>query len=136
MYVLKAIGAVFAGLVANVILAHATDTILEKVGVFPPIEHQLEYGFFDTGLLLLATAYRTIYGFIGSYVTAMLSPDHPLRYTLILAAIGIIGSGVGLYFMYDKSPAWYPISLMVVAPICAWLAAKLYERVQANKAHL
>lgn len=70
-----------------VILSVGTDTILEQTGVLP------HGALFDTGLLLLALMYRSLYSLIGSYFAAKLAPHHPMRHALALGVLGIVMSG-------------------------------------------
>jgi hypothetical protein len=81
---------VLAGVVAIFVLSSATDLALEATGVLPggPL--------FDTGLLLLATAYRIIFSVFASYVVARLAPDHPMRHALAFGAVGVVLSTVGV----------------------------------------
>jgi hypothetical protein len=56
---LKSIGAVLAGIIAGAALPTVTDMLLRATGIFPPFN--LNEPVSNT-LLLLATAYRTVYG--------------------------------------------------------------------------
>ena len=80
-------------------------------------------------LLLLATAYRTVYGIAGSYVTARLAPDRPMQHALAGGAIGLVLSIVGAVATWNAGPAfgphWYPVALIVSALPCAWAGGKL-----------
>src|SRR5258708_19213074 len=69
----RSIGAVLAGIVAGVILTLATDIVLHGIGVFPPWGQPV-----SDGPLLLATAYRAVFGIVGSYIPARLPPYRPL----------------------------------------------------------
>ena len=60
--IFRSISAVLAGMFANIILSIATDLALHAVGVFPPLSAPAK---FTMPLLLLATAYRTVYGVAG-----------------------------------------------------------------------
>ena len=70
---LRTVGAIFAGFVVVVILSIGTDAILHALKIYPT----LGQGMSDQ-LFLLATAYRTLYAVIGSYITARLAPDRPM----------------------------------------------------------
>ena len=118
---LKSIGAVVAGFVTVVILSLLTDTILEQLGVFPPIGT----GLFVTWMLVLAFVYRSIYAVVGGYVTASLAPDRPMRHVTILGVIGIIGGTLGVIAGWDLSAHWYPIALAVTAFPLTWWGGKL-----------
>ena len=88
--ILRRIGAVFAGLLAVIVLSVGTDAILHATGVFPPLGQPM-----SDKLFLLATAYRTIYGIIGGYVIARLAPDHPMALALFMGFMGFIVCIVG-----------------------------------------
>jgi len=119
--IFKSIGAVLAGFLVIVILSVITDTILEKNGVLP------QGALFDTGLLLLALLYRSIYSVIGAYVTARLAPQNPIRHALALGVLGILVSGLGAYVGRDLGPAWYGLMLVVVSLPLAWLGGREFE---------
>ena len=117
----KSIGAVLAGFLAIVILSVGTDTILEQMGVLPA------GALFDTGLLLLALMYRSLYSVIGAYITARLAPHHPMRHALALGVLGIIVSALGTLAARDLGPAWYGFALVLVSLPLAWLGGKEFE---------
>lgn len=117
----KSIGAVLAGFLAIVILSVGTDTILEQMGVLPV------GALFDTGLLLLALMYRSLYSVIGAYITARLAPHHPMRHALALGVLGILVSGLGTLAARDLGPAWYGFALVLVSLPLAWLGGKEFE---------
>ena len=119
----RSIGAVIAGLIFIFATHTGTDFILEKIGVLPPLGQPL----YDTGLLLLASAYRGIYSVLGCSITARLAPRHPMRHALILGGIGVALSTAGAVAMGDLSPAWYPLSLIALSLPYAWLGGKLFE---------
>jgi hypothetical protein len=118
---LKSIGAVVAGFVTVVILSLLTDTILEQVGIFPPIGT----GLFVTWMLVLAFIYRSVYAVVGGYVTAALAPDRPMHHVTILGILGIIGGTLGVIAGWDLSAHWYPIALAVTAFPLTWWGGKL-----------
>jgi hypothetical protein len=125
---LKSIGAVLAGMLAGIILTIATDIVLHAMGVFPPWGQSM-VGF--DGPLLLATAYRTVYGVAGSYIAARLAPDRPMLHALVLGAIGLAVSILGAVVTWNKGPAfgphWYPLALVVLAMPQSWAGGRLYE---------
>jgi hypothetical protein len=82
---------VIAGFAAILVLSVVTDIVLEQTGVFPPPDR----GLFDTGLLLIAIAYRSVYSVAGCVIAAKLAPDHPFRHALALGVVGIIISSLG-----------------------------------------
>jgi hypothetical protein len=119
---LRSIGAVFAGLVAIVVLSTATDMALHSSGVYPAGERMAD------GLFLLALAYRIAYGVAGCFITARLAPDRPLGHALALGAIGTLLSIVGAVAMWDAGPPWYSLANIAIPIPSAWAAASLAGR--------
>jgi hypothetical protein len=119
--VLRRIGAVLAGLVAIFAVTTATDVVMHLTGVFPPSYAPP----MSTALFLLAFGYRFVFDVAGSYLTARLAPDRPMRHALALGAVGLALSIAGAVTMRGAGPAWYPIALAVSALPCAWLGARL-----------
>ena len=118
----KSIWAVVAGILVALILSVGTDFILEKLGIFPPIGTSV----FETWMLALAFFYRTIYGIIGAYITAVLAPSRPMKHVLILGTLGLIATVTGGILMWDKGAHWYTLLLMITALPTAWLGGKLF----------
>ncbi len=122
----RSIGAVLIGIVAGIILTIGTDVVLHAIGVFPPWGQSM-VGF--DGALLLATAYRTVYGVAAGYIIARLAPDRPMQHALVGGAIGLVVSIVGAAVTWNKGPAfgphWYPLALVVLAMPQAWAGGKL-----------
>jgi hypothetical protein len=112
--------------VVGIILTLGTDIALHLIGVFPPLGQSM-VGF--DGALLLATAYRTIYGVAGSYIIARLAPDRPMQHALAGGFVGLVVSIVGAAVTWNKGPAfgphWYPLALIVLAMPQAWVGGKL-----------
>jgi hypothetical protein len=115
---------VVAGLAAGAALSIGTDTVLEATGVLPnggPL--------YDVGLLLLAIAYRSAYAVLGSSIAARLAPDRRMAHALALGVLGaaaftvaaVATSGMGL------APAWYSVSLALLALPSAWCGGRLVE---------
>ena len=81
------------------------------------------------GALLLATVYRTVYGVLGSYLTARLAPSRPMGHAMAGGAIGLAVSILGAAVTWNKGPAfgphWYPLALVVLALPTAWVGGKL-----------
>ena len=114
---------VLAGVVAIFVLSSATDLALEATGVLPsgPL--------FDTGLLLLATAYRIMFSVLASYIVARLAPDHPMRHALAFGAVGVVLSTIGVIVnaQMQLGAAWYPLLLVAVAVPCAWCGGRIFQ---------
>ena len=121
----KSIGAVFAGMLAVIILSIGTDAVLHATGVFPPLGQAM-----PGALFLLATAYRTVYGVAGSYITARLAPDRPMAHALAVGAVGLVASTMGVLVAWNKpelGPMWYPLALVALAMPSAWAGGRLGE---------
>ena len=120
----RSIGAVLAGILAGVIITIATDALMHVVGLFPPLGQTM-----SNQLFLLATAYRIVYGVLGSYVIARLAPDRPVQHALVGGVLGLVVSTVGAVVTWNRVPSlgphWYPVALIVTALPCAWLGGKL-----------
>jgi Mn2+/Fe2+ NRAMP family transporter len=112
----QSIVAVIAGMLVGIVITLGTDVVLHAVGVFPPWGASM-VGF--DGPLLLATAYRTVYGVLGSYIIARLAPDRPMQHALVGGFLGLVVSIVGAAVTWNKGPAfgphWYPLALIVLA---------------------
>ena len=80
-------------------------------------------------LFLVATAYRIVYGVLGSYITARLSPTRPMQHALIVGVVGLVLSSAGAAATWNAGPEfgprWYPLALVATALPCAWLGGKL-----------
>ncbi len=116
------IWAVVAGFLAVVILSIGTDAGLHAAGIFPGLGQRM-----SDGLFVLATIYRTIYGVVGSYITARLAPYKPMKHALIGGAIGMVLATIGALATWNKDlgPHWYPVALVVGALPTAWVGARL-----------
>jgi hypothetical protein len=120
----KSIGAILAGFLVVVVLTLGTDVALHAMGVYPPWGQPV-----GSAVLLLATAYRTVYGITGSYLVARLAPDRPMGHALLGGAVGLVLSIVGAVVTWNRGPAfgphWYPVALIVLAMPQAWLGGKI-----------
>jgi hypothetical protein len=116
----RSVGAVLAGLVSTFAVTTATDVVLHASGIYPGWNARM-----SDGLFVLAAAYRVIYGILGSYVTARLSPDRPMRHALALGGIGVVLSIAGAFAMGDRGPAWYSLAVIAMSLPCAWAGARL-----------
>jgi hypothetical protein len=123
----QSIGALFAGFVVVVALSLCADVIMHKSGIFPPWGDPL-----SDRLFLLATVYRVVFGVVGSYATARLAPNRPLRHSLLGGLIGLAVSIVGAVATWNRGPEfgphWYPVALAVFAMPQSWLGGILRQR--------
>jgi hypothetical protein len=124
--ILRSIGALLAGMLVGIVFTIGTDIVLHATGVFPPWGQSM-VGF--DGALLLATAYRTVFGVVGSYIIARLAPNRPMQHALVGGVVGLVVSIVGAAVTWNKGPAfgphWYPMALIVLAMPQAWAGGKL-----------
>lgn len=121
----RSILAFLAGAVAVVALSLATDMALETLHLTPP---QSDPGAFTPPMLLAATAYRSLYAVIGSFVAARLAPKAPMAHALSLGALGVAANIAGAWVNWSYGNHWYPIALAVTALPCAWLGGRLARR--------
>ncbi len=128
----RSIVAVLAGALAGVAVTLGTDALLQATGVFPPSSRSTSGPPMGDALLLLATAYRTVYGVAGSYLTARLAPNRPMLHALILGAIGTVLGIVGVVVTWSRPAVvgheWYPIALAALSMPQSWLGAFLQSK--------
>ena len=121
---LRSVGAVVAGALVGIILSIGTDMLLRAAGTFPALGQPM-----SNSLFLIATAYRTIYGIAGAYITARLAPARPMFHALVLGSLGLIASTVGAVVTWNSVPSlgphWYPLALIALAIPPAWLGGQL-----------
>jgi hypothetical protein len=118
----RSVLAVLAGIVVGAALSIGTDSLLRAAGFFPKLGQQMSDGLFG-----LATAYRIVYGILGSYVIARLAPNRPMQHALIGGVLGLVVSTIGAVATWnrDMGPHWYAIAITVTALPCAWAGGKL-----------
>jgi hypothetical protein len=128
----RSIWAVLAGLVTIALLDNAIDFVLHTTGVYPPVGLAMA-----DPLFLIAVAYRTVDGILGCYIAARLAPRHPLRHALILGGIGVVLSSLGVVATLtggpELGPVWYPVSLVIITPLVAWIGGTLAQRQAADR---
>ena len=119
----RSIVAVLAGIVVGVVLSTGTDFGLHAIGVAPSIKDG-----WPNRLLAVATAYRSIYGILASYVIARLAPNRPMAHSLVAGTLGLIVSTLGAIAAWSTTAGqhWYPIALALTALPTAWIGAKLW----------
>jgi hypothetical protein len=120
--------AVFAGLLANVVLSTATDLFLVAAGVFPPLADFGRPELFSDSMLLLALAYRTAYGVLCCYLTARLAPRRPMAHALVLGSIGFVIGTIGAVVTWGTWTSWYSMAIIAVTLPSAWLGARIALR--------
>jgi hypothetical protein len=77
--------------------------------------------------LMLATAYRSLYSVLASYLAARLAPGRPMAHAMTLGVIGFVVSLAGAVLTWNRQPPlgphWYPVALIVLVLPLAWVAA-------------
>ena len=119
----KSIWAVVAGVLFTIVVTTLVDILLHLVHVFPPMGEPL-----DDRLSAIALSYRIPITIAGAYLTAKLAPARPMKHAMILGVVGTALGGLGVVATMGKDlgPAWYPVSLAVLAiPLC-WIGGRLY----------
>jgi multisubunit Na+/H+ antiporter MnhB subunit len=120
----RSIGALVAGALTGIILSIGTDAVLRAAGIFPALSQPM-----SDALFLFATTYRTVYGVAGSYIAARFAPNRPMLHALVLGAIGLAVSILGLVVTWNKVPSlgphWYPLALVALTMPQSWLGGKL-----------
>ena len=121
---LGSVGAIVAGALAGIVLSIGTDVMLRTDRIFPAISQPM-----SDSLLVLATAYRTVYGVAGAYLTARLAPARPMFHALVLGSLGFVVSAIGAVSTWNHVPSlgphWYPLALVALAIPTAWLSGEL-----------
>ncbi|PJZ68828.1 hypothetical protein CH373_15550 [Leptospira perolatii] len=119
---LQSTGAILAGLVAIFVLSMGTDILLHSAGIYPAFGERM-----SDPLFVLSTAYRILFGVIGSYFTARLAPSRPMFHALLLGGIGVVISIAGAIAMWEAGPPWYSIAIIAISLPCAWAGGKIEE---------
>jgi len=116
----RSIWAIVAGFLVVVVLSIGTDLVLHATHVYtgPQLNHNQS---------ALATAYRTLFAIVGSYITARLAPHKPMKHALIGAAVGTVIATGGAIATWNKDigPHWYPVALVLTAFPTGWIGAKV-----------
>jgi hypothetical protein len=127
----RSVGAVFLGFITVFVLSLGTDQVLHVLNVYPPWGQPM----YDTGLLLLALTYRSVYTVLGGYVTAKFAPHSPMRHVWALAIIGFVVAVAGAIATIPMrlGPVWYPITLALIGVPCVWLGGVLHRARRRNQ---
>jgi hypothetical protein len=120
--ILKSIGALLLGLFSNVVLSTAMDFLFKSNGLLP-----YDHLFVDTWIVMLVFGYRVVFSLFGCYLAARLSPNSPMKHSLILSGIGFVLSTVGAVIMGHLGPLWYSWGLVAVCFPVGWLGGKLVQ---------
>jgi hypothetical protein len=78
-----------------------------------------------TGYILVNLIYSLAAAILGGYVTARIAHNNILTYTLVLAVIVLLLSGLSALQQRGKQPIWYQLLLMAIAPAGIFLGGLL-----------
>lgn len=121
----RSILSILAGFIVVVVLSVGTDILLHLIAGFPRLGEV-----YTDKQFLWAAIYRTIYGSVGSYLTAALAPARPMKHAIVGGAIGFLLNLLGTVATWNHVPSlgphWYPLSLLIGTFPTAWLGAQLY----------
>ena len=95
--------ALLAGMLAGIILSIGTDVLMHVIGLFPALGQPI-----SSPPLVLATAYRSVYGVVATYIAARLAPSQPMTHALVLGMLGFVVSIIGAVVTWNKGPAFGP----------------------------
>jgi hypothetical protein len=120
----RSILALLAGIVVGIFLSVGTDHGLHAIGVVPAPNGAERW---SNQLLLLATAYRSIYGVIAAYLIALLAPNRPMGHALVAGALGTLVCILAAFATWSSTIGqhWYSVALLLTAIPTAWIGAKL-----------
>lgn len=118
----RSILALVVGIAVGIVLSVGTDWSLTHFGFAPPQNER-----WTSQLLLLAAAYRSIYGILSAYIIARLAPNRPMGHALLAGALGTAVSAAGAAATWNSTTGqhWYPVALALTALPMAWIGAKL-----------
>jgi hypothetical protein len=118
----RSIAAVLVGIVVGIFITLATDIALHAAGVFPPLGQPT-----SDRLLLVATAYRSVYSVLSCYIIARLAPDRPMQHALIGGVVSFVVSLIGAVATWNRGlgPHWYPVALVLLSIPLAWVGGKI-----------
>jgi len=118
----RSILALLAGIIVGIVLSVGTDLGLHAIGIVPAQNQS-----WPNHLLVVAVAYRSIYGVISAYVIAWLAPNRPMGHALFAGALGLVVSALGAAAAWSSTIGqhWYPVTLALTTLPTAWIGAKL-----------
>lgn len=129
---LRSVGAVLAGLLADVVLSMGTDTALHATGIYPPWFQPMA-----DHLWVLALGYRVGFTVVGGYLTARLAPARPMRHVVVLLGIGTVLGVLGVLVNWNKGPEfgphWFSLGIVATGVPSTWLGGVLHVRLTARR---
>jgi hypothetical protein len=120
--ILKSTLAILAGFGLGVVLSLGSDFLLNSLGIMSMQNFKQN----STLIVALVVFYRFIFNVMGSYLTAKLAPNKPMKHVIIIGTIGTILGILGSVAMWDQAVSWYNIAIIVISLPSAWLGGKLF----------
>lgn len=118
----RSVLAILAGFAAVIVLSFGTDAILHAFKLYDDR--------MSDPLFMVAAVYRTIYGVVGSYITARVAPYAPMAHSLTGGVIGFVLSILGMAASWahpEMGPHWYPVALVITALPGAWTGGRIRQ---------
>lgn len=118
---LRSIGAILAGLLANIVIVGAIDAALRAASVYPAMFQPM-----TERQWALALSYRLLFLLAGGYLAARLAPARPMRHALILGLIQTLLSLLFVLANWSKpefGPHWFALGVTVAGIPLAALGA-------------
>lgn len=120
----RSIGAIVLGFVLIGLLSFGADAALRGAA---PDAFDAAGRVDSVPVLLLMLGYVAVFAIAGCYVTARMSPSHPMRHALILGALGLAFNIAGSIALWDTAPVWYHVVALALVMPLAWTGGRLRE---------
>ncbi|MEO8760278.1 MAG: hypothetical protein ABI448_05270 [Bacteroidia bacterium] len=126
---IRLILSVAAGIAISTVLSAITHEILHLVGFFPsPLKPM-----FDTGMVLIALVYHSVFAVIGAFYTAMIAKEKARKAVFFLGSKEAIIWLLGTILLWKHSPPWYNITKAIIGIPLALLGGKIYANYKLKK---
>jgi hypothetical protein len=121
---------VLLGGIVALLLTVVTDSMMAAHGMLPSDGGPM----FDTGTLLLITAYRAVFATLGCHLASRLAPpgNPRIRYALALGTVLLALNVVGAVMRAGQVPVWYSICAIALTFPCAIIGGATAVRVLAR----
>jgi hypothetical protein len=121
---MRSVWAILAGFILIGVLGFGTDAIMRAMSPWAFDANGAATNFW---ILVVQMVYSAVYGVVGCYAAARLSPSNPMKHAMILGFIGILAGGYANYLLWGHVPSWFPIiNVLLILPL-AWLGGRLRE---------
>lgn len=113
MQIVRAFLALLAGFVTMAAIVGVITAMLVKLAP----QWVGQKGHPRTGYIVVNLIYSLAAAILGGYVAAYVASNNILTYTLVLAVIVLLLSGLSALQQRGMQPIWYQLLLMAIAPI-------------------